>query len=516
MRKPLLLASALAMGGVAGPARAGDAPAEVTLTRGAAVQGTVGERAPAALEGALEIFRRARSGDFVASFQNERLENLVRSAQLEDIQAEGRFQDLFIDGDEAFEFEPDGTLGASMAAAPVHDGERGGADGSSCRGCHFVGGPDGAGSSTQRALFRGDGARVSSAIVRDAPHVMGLGYVSRIAREMEAELLVLLTEAEDIAATTTLPVHVPLVAKGIDFGELVALPGGSVDRSLVEGISPDLRVRPFGRKGRHTDLVAVVDEALAVHHGLQSASRLREHAGETDVIGDGPEEDPDGDGVVATALTREGQPGAETSPAQAVLLAGYLSLLGVPEIHPPRRADLLVAWTRGRELLDEVGCTACHVEKLVMNEDLVELQARAGYATSLSFTLEDNGQEPRALRTDDGPGAGPGGRIPIFAYTDLKRHDLGPDIAERVAEELPDGAGAIPGSVWLTRSLWGLADTAPYMPDGRATTLDEAIALHGGEAASARDAYSALDEEEQAALRMFLLSLTRNATVLVE
>lgn len=529
---------------------------DVLLARGEAGDVVVEDDTRARLAAGRDLFQRARADDFISQFTNERLEHLARPEQLQLFQSEQRFDDVFLDGDEAFEFEADRAMGAGSGAAlpaplplppsPVHfsggpDGAAGdgGLDGASCRACHFSGGPDGAGSSTQRAFLRGDGRHLSSAVVRDAPHVMGLGYVSRLAREMEAELFLTLAAAEDVAATTAVPLVMPLSAKGIDFGELVARPGGLVDRSRVSGVSPDLVIRPFGHKGRHADLTGLVDEALEVHHGLQTASRLRE-AGASDPDGD-PDgddadgddpDDPDGDGVVAAALWQDGQPGAEASSAQAVLLAGYLSLLGVPEIHPPRRVDLLVQWTRGRELLDETGCTLCHVERLSVNDSNVEVRARGGYQSVLAFDLVTHGQEPRALRTDDGPGGGPGGRIPIFAFTDLKRHDLGSALADAVDEVLPpraalssdgDGGGAaavdvppVAASEWLTRSLWGVADTAPYLHDGRAGTLHEAIVAHGGEAAGMRDAYLALDDDARAALRVFLMSLTRHATVIVE
>ena len=57
--------------------------------------------------------------------------------------------------------------------------------------------------------------------------------------------------------------------------------------------------------------------------------------------------------------------------------------------------------------------------------------------------------------------------------------------------------------------LWGLAETAPYLHDGRAGTIPEAILAHGGEATKARDAFAALAPKEQASLHVFLLSLTR-------
>ena len=39
---------------------------------------------------------------------------------------------------------------------------------------------------------------------------------------------------------------------------------------------------------------------------------------------------------------------------------------------------------------------------------------------------------------------------------------------------------------YLTPRLWGMADSAPYLHDGRAPSFDYAIAGHGGEEAAAR------------------------------
>ena len=77
-----------------------------------------------------------------------------------------------------------------------------------------------------------------------------------------------------------------------------------------------------------------------------------------------------------------------------------------------------------------------------------------------------------------------------------------------LAESRANAAG-IPASVFLTRSLWGIAETAPYLHDGRAITLDEAILAHGGEAKQSRDAFAALSGNEKADIRVFLLSLSR-------
>jgi CxxC motif-containing protein (DUF1111 family) len=53
---------------------------------------------------------------------------------------------------------------------------------------------------------------------------------------------------------------------------------------------------------------------------------------------------------------------------------------------------------------------------------------------------------------------------------------MGTGLAEPVDEV---GTGA---ATFMTENLWGVGSTAPYLHDGRATTLAEAILEHGGEA----------------------------------
>jgi CxxC motif-containing protein (DUF1111 family) len=81
---------------------------------------------------------------------------------------------------------------------------------------------------------------------------------------------------------------------------------------------------------------------------------------------------------------------------------------------------------------------------------------------------------------------------------------MGAELADPV-----DHPAGIPRSHFLTRPLWGLAETAPFLHDGRAATLHDAIRWHGGEAEASRDAYLALDEDDRRSLEVFLLSLTR-------
>lgn len=468
-----------------------------------------------ALADAVDLHRRSRAERYrVATDPNERHETLIGPVMFD----RNPFDALFTLGDEAFESELDRSAGLGQgdafgpAPAPargrrLHDGERGGLDASSCRSCHFVGGPDGSGRLSQLALLRGDGRHLSESVQRDAPHVMGLGYIARAARETEAELDRRRRIALEQAADTEGPIRTRLLIGSRDFGYLTALPDGTLVTDELRGISADLRIRPFGHKGRHADLVSLSDEALQIHLGIQTDSRVSAYADDASHwLGEGGPYDRDDDGAQAEATS-----------AQAVLLSAYLSVLPVPQIRPPDDPRLLFVWARGYRAFETVGCAACHVPELrirALNTTLVAADESFDYAIDLAA----NGESPRPARVDFGADemdSIPSG-TPIYAFTDLQRHDLGPELAEPLPEILPDGAGEVPGSVWLTRSLWGLADTAPYLHDGRAPTVEDAIVAHGGDAAPSRAAYLALDDEERAALRVFLASLTRDPVLLVE
>src|SRR5262245_59501110 len=73
-------------------------------------------------------------------------------------------------------------------------------------------------------------------------------------------------------------------------------------------------------------------------------------------------------------------------------------------------------------------------------------------------------------------------------YSDLLLHRMGRDLQSASAYYEPrppdNNRPGTPGDVarpdeWRTPPLWGVADSAPYLHDGRAATLEEAITLHG-------------------------------------
>ena len=148
----------------------------------------------------------------------------------------------------------------------------------------------------------------------------------------------------------------------------------------------------------------------------------------------------------------------------------YVQTLAVPA---PRDANA-PAVMEGQDLFGELGCADCHVPRHVTG------------------TLPDVPEVSNQV---------------IVPYTDLLLHDMGPGLADG----RPDFGAS--GSEWRTPPLWGLGLSSrvqghtDFLHDGRARDVVEAILWHGGEAASARDAFRALDAPSRAALLAFLHSL---------
>lgn len=96
----------------------------------------------------------------------------------------------------------------------------------------------------------------------------------------------------------------------------------------------------------------------------------------------------------------------------------------------------------------------------------------------------------------------------IHPYTDLLLHDMGTALDDGYTE------GFALTSEWKTPALWGLglsknSQGGSYflLHDGRATSIEEAILLHGGEATQSKDKYVQLSETDKRQLIIFLESL---------
>ena len=159
-------------------------------------------------------------------------------------------------------------------------------------------------------------------------------------------------------------------------------------------------------------------------------------------------------------------PDPEIPAATVLQTVMYMRLLS-----PPAQGEGTAQVTRGEEVFTQLKCAACHVPSM---------KTGAHWISQLSQ------QEARL-------------------YSDLLLHDMGPELADNRVD------GDATGSEWRTAPLWGLRlvgeflnGQAFYLHDGRATSLDQAIRFHGGEAQASREAYVGLGGTEQQALLAFL------------
>src|SRR5262245_55374149 len=92
---------------------------------------------------------------------------------------------------------------------------------------------------------------------------------------------------------------------------------------------------------------------------------------------------------------------------------------------------------------------------------------------------------------------------------------MGPSLSDSASSygiEGPPSLGAPGPQEWRTPPLWGYRDSAPYLHDGRAEDLEEAVALHGGQAHASARRFFALSAEDRLRVEAFLKSLVAPAS----
>ncbi|MBS0126874.1 di-heme oxidoredictase family protein [Thetidibacter halocola] len=102
------------------------------------------------------------------------------------------------------------------------------------------------------------------------------------------------------------------------------------------------------------------------------------------------------------------------------------------------------------------------------------------------------------------------GSVDVPLYSDLRQHNMGAALQDPASQGSDVAGIAIAPPIFVTRVLWGVGDSGPWMHDGRARTLTEAILLHrseGSEASDVINVFSQLQAPDQADLIAFLESL---------
>ena len=212
---------------------------------------------------------------------------------------------------------------------------------------------------------------------------------------------------------------------------------------------PNGRLGRFGWKAEFASLDDFVRAACANELGLSNPARAQ-----------------------ATSLAkRDYQPkGVDLTDAQCVLIGDFLRELPAPVQVVPPDPNGKARVENGSKQFAAIGCADCHTPDL--------------------------------------------GPIKGF-YSNLLLHDMGSDLAsstgyygEPPAPPGSSGEDAPPiANEWRTPPLWGVADSAPYLHDGRANSLEQAIASHKGEASDVAARFSSLPRPDQDDLIAFLGTL---------
>ena len=95
-------------------------------------------------------------------------------------------------------------------------------------------------------------------------------------------------------------------------------------------------------------------------------------------------------------------------------------------------------------------------------------------------------------------------------YSDLLLHNMGQSLSDPAGSygfDSSDSPEAPTAREWRTPPLWGYRDSGPYMHDGRAQSLEQAVALHEGQGTKSARKFFALSAREQSQVEAFLKSL---------
>jgi len=151
-------------------------------------------------------------------------------------------------------------------------------------------------------------------------------------------------------------------------------------------------------------------------------------------------------------------------------LVFYLRTLKAPIPRDQDKAEVM----QGKAIFNQLNCAGCHKPTLT-----------TGYSPIAALSNKE-----------------------FHPFTDLLLHDMGAGLNDGYTE------GSAKTAEWRTPPLWGLGLSAFsqggeffLMHDGRAHSIEEAILLHGGEAATSRGMYQNLNESDRSALITYLLSL---------
>ena len=229
---------------------------------------------------------------------------------------------------------------------------------------------------------------------------------------------------------------------------------------VVDVASGATRVGRFGWKSQQATLPAFSGDAYVNEMGVTSSLFPTENA-------------PNGDMAKLAACDKV--PDFEDHDNDVVLFTNFMRLLAPPPRENTfqqggrdggndRRHNGGGGGNRGEDLFERVGCEVCH---------------HSGFRAASPI---------RAINGER-----------VDAFSDFLLHDIG--TGDGIVQ------GDARGNEIRTTPLWGISESAPYLHDGSAATIRDAIERHRNQAGPSRRAFQDLSHDEQRALLDFLDSI---------
>jgi hypothetical protein len=153
--------------------------------------------------------------------------------------------------------------------------------------------------------------------------------------------------------------------------------------------------------------------------------------------------------------------GMDLTQGECNALIAYVRGLPAPVLVAPSSPRGTALIGEGRRLFQSIGCAACHTP------DLAGIRG---------------------------------------IYSDLLLHDMGKELSDAGSSYSDDreARDAPKRREWRTPPLWGFRDSGPYLHDGRATDLDRAVALHGGQGAASAREFHSISRSQRSLIQTFL------------
>lgn len=198
-------------------------------------------------------------------------------------------------------------------------------------------------------------------------------------------------------------------------------------------------------------------------------------------------------------------PSPDLSEDQVLALVTFVRSLPRPEQVLPEDSSARAEAEAGQVIFAEIGCAVCHVRDMghvagIYSDMLLHDMGKA-FADRVAAPLDVVPPQVRsethiqALRSQRVNYAGVSTTLTLVPTTTTT-------VFPPSLNDLTKATQA-----FRTPALWGVADSGPYLHDGRAETLDDAIRLHDGQSKPIADRYAALPSYQQTQLLAFLGTL---------